>query len=53
MNLDRFDKRYREINKKKNKMKMVRQRYQLISSKGIDDQRILESDLARRTPGHI
>ena len=30
---------------------MVRQMYQLITSIDIDDQRILESDLARGTPG--
>ena len=32
---------------------MVRQKYQLIPSKDIDDQRILKSDWPKGTPGHI
>ena len=33
--------------------KMVKQRYQLIPSKNIDDQSILQSDRKRSKPGHI
>ena len=33
-------------------MKMLRQRYQLIPPKDIDDQRILEFHWTRDTPGH-
>ena len=32
---------------------MIRQRYQLIPSRDIDDQRILESDNFKGTRGHI
>ena len=42
MDSAKFDERCREI--KKRKMTMVRQRYQLISSIDIDDQRIMKYD---------
>ena len=35
-----------------NKYIMVTQTYQLIASRDIDDQRILESDCPKSTPGH-
>ena len=34
-------------------MRMSRQKYQLIPSRGIDDQRFLEFNWNRGTPGHV
>ena len=34
-------------------MRMSRQKYQLIPSRCIDDQRFLESNWSRGTPGHV
>ena len=49
----KFDKKCQEINKNKNKMTTVRQRYQLTPSRNIDDQRFLESDWIRGPISHI
>lgn len=45
-----FDKRCKEINVTKDKMTLVRQRYQLIYCRNVEDQRTLESDKTRGPP---
>ena len=48
----KVDKRCRETKIKRDKMTMSRLRYQMIASRVIDDQRILEYDWTRGTLGH-
>ena len=45
-----FDKKRKD---KYKRLTIVRQRYQLFPSRDTDDQRILESDSSKTTPGHI
>ena len=52
-NPTKLHKRCKKINLRRDKMKMVRQMYQLNPSRDIDGQRILESNWPWNTPGLI